>query len=94
MRSAYKRCWFSLRILEKKDGTSLLHQATHERAVEGCILLLEGTVDYEIDRFLVDPMYRGDESFVTSEFEAIVRSHESPNRSCGMLVISFGAVAR
>jgi hypothetical protein len=81
---------FHQEFWKKRDCTSLLHQATHERAVEGCILLLEGIVDYEIARSLVDPMHRGDESFVTSDFEWLLdSSHESSNCCCRMVADFF-----
>jgi hypothetical protein len=74
----------------KRDGTSLLLEAIHERAVDRCFLLLEGTVDYEIARSLVDPMYRRDESFVTSDFEWLVySSHESSIAVAGWLADFF-----
>ena len=60
---------FHQELWEDRDGTSLLLQATRERAIERCFLLLEGPVDYEIDRSLVDPIYAGDESFVTTDFQ-------------------------
>ena len=65
-------------------------EAIHERAIERCFLLLEGPVDYEIARSLVDPMYRGDESFVTSDFEWLVySSHESSIAVAGWLADFF-----
>jgi hypothetical protein len=69
---------FHKELWDQRDGTSLLIQATRERAIERCFLLLEGPVDYEIDRSLVDPIYRRDESFVTSDLQWLVySSHES-----------------
>jgi len=47
---------------------------------------LEGPVDYEIARSLVDSRWRGDESFVTSDFEWLVySSHESSIAVAGWL---------
>lgn len=81
---------FHAELWRKRDGTSLLLEALHERAVDRCFLLLEGPVNYEIARSLVDPMYRGDESFVTSDFEWLVySSHESSIAVAGWLADFF-----
>lgn len=78
---------FHQELWEQRDGTSVLLQAIQERSIERCFLLLEGPVDYEIARSLVDPTYRGDESFVTSDFEWLVySSHESSITVAGWLV--------
>lgn len=81
---------FHQELWGKRDGTSLLLQAVDERDIERCFLLLEGPVDYEIARSLVDPMYGGDESFVTSDFEWLMyRSHESSIAVAGWLADFF-----
>lgn len=81
---------FHQELWSRRGGTSLLLQAIHERAVERCFLLLEGPVDYEIARSLVDPMYRGEESFVTSDLEWLVySSHESSIAVAGWLADFF-----
>ena len=81
---------FHQELWEQRDGTALLLQAIQQRAVERCFLLLEGPVDYEIARPLVEPMYRGDESFVTSDFEWLVySSHESSIAVAGWLADFF-----
>jgi hypothetical protein len=83
---------FHQELWEQRDGASLLLQATQERAVERCFVLLEGPVDYEIARSLVDPIYRGDESFVTSDFQWLVySSHESSITVAGWLADFFRA---
>lgn len=77
-------------LWEQRDGTSQLIQALQERGVERCFLLLEGPVDYEIDRVLVDASYQGDEAFVTSDFEWLVYcSHESSISVAGWLADFF-----
>jgi hypothetical protein len=77
---------FHQELWEQRDGTALLVQAIQERSIERCFLLLEGPVDYEIARSLVEPTYRGDESFVTSDFEWLVySSHESSITVAGWL---------
>lgn len=77
---------FHQELWERRDGTSLLAQATQERAIETCFLLCEGPPDYEIDRSLINPIYGGDESFVTSDFEWLVySSHESSIAVAGWL---------
>jgi hypothetical protein len=77
---------FHRELWEQRDGTSLLLQAIQKRSIERCFLLLEGPVDYEIARFLVEVTYRGDESFVTSDFEWLVySSHESSITVAGWL---------
>jgi hypothetical protein len=77
---------FHQELWEQRDGTSLLLQSIHERAIEKCFLLLEGPVDYEIATSLVDPLYRGDEAFVTSDFKWLVySSHESSIAVAGWL---------
>jgi hypothetical protein len=48
---------FHQELWEQRDGTSLLHQAIEQRAIQRCFLLLEGRVDYEIARSLVEPTY-------------------------------------
>jgi hypothetical protein len=49
-------------------------------------------VDFEIARSLVDPIYGGDESFVTSDFEWLVySSHESSIAVAGWLADLFRA---
>jgi hypothetical protein len=81
---------FHQELWEQRDGTSLLLQAIEQRAIERCFLLLEYPVDYEIARSLVEPMYRGDESFVTSNFEWLVySSHESSISVAGWLADFF-----
>ncbi|MGA2103725.1 MAG: hypothetical protein ABSG34_21625 [Candidatus Sulfotelmatobacter sp.] len=81
---------FHQELWEQRDGTSLLLQAIRQRAIERCFLLLEGPVDYEIARSLVEPMYRRDESFVTSDFEWLMYiSHESSIAVAGWLADFF-----
>jgi len=81
---------FHQELWEQRDGTSLLLQGIQQRAIERCFLLLEGPVDYEIARSVVEPMYRGDESFVTSDFEWLVySSHESSIAVAGWLANFF-----
>ena len=81
---------FHQELWEQRDGTSLLLQGIQQRAIERCFLLLEGPVDYEIARSLVEAMYRGDESFVTSDFEWLVySSHESSIAVAGWLANFF-----
>jgi hypothetical protein len=81
---------FHRELWEQRDGTSLLVQAVQERAIERCFVLLEGPVDYEIARSLVEPMYQGEESFVTSDFEWLVySSHESSIAVAGWLADLF-----
>jgi hypothetical protein len=81
---------FHQELWEQRDGTSLLLQAIQERAIERCFLLLEGSVDYEIAQPLVEPMYQGDESFITSDFEWLVySSHESSIAVAGWLADVF-----
>jgi hypothetical protein len=83
---------FHRELWEQRDGTSLLLQAMQERAIERCFLLREGLVDYEIARSLVDPIYKGDESFVTHDFQWLVySSHESSIAVAGWLADFFRA---
>jgi hypothetical protein len=83
---------FHQELWQQRDGTSLLLQATQERAIERCFVFLEGPVDYEIDRSLVDPIYRGDETFVTSDFQWLIySSHESSIAVAGWLADFFRA---
>jgi hypothetical protein len=81
---------FHRELWEQRDGTSLLLRAMQERAIERCFLLREGLVDYEIARSLVDPLYKGDESFVTHDFQWLVySSHESSIAVAGWLADFF-----
>ena len=81
---------FHQELWEQRDGTSLLLQGIQQRAIERCFLLLEGPVDYEIARSLVEPMYGRDESFVTSDFEWLMYiSHESSIAVTGWLADFF-----
>lgn len=81
---------FHEELWANRNGTSLLLQAIHERAIERCFALLEGSADYEIARSLVDPTYRRDEAFVTSDFEWLVySSHESSIAVAGWLADFF-----
>jgi hypothetical protein len=83
---------FHQELWQQRDGTSLLLQATQERAIERCFVFLEGPVDYEIDRSLVDSIYRGDETFVTSDFQWLIySSHESSIAVAGWLADFFRA---
>ena len=83
---------FHQELWEIRNGTSLLLRATQERSIERCFLLLEGPVDYEIDRSLIDPVYGGDEFFLTSDFEWLVySSHESSITVAGWLAAFFRA---
>lgn len=75
-----------------RHGRSLLLRAMQDRSIERCFLLLEGPVDYEIARSLVDPIYKGDESFVTTDFEWLMYcSHESSIAVAGWLADFFRA---
>ena len=77
---------FHRELWEQRDGTSLLIQTIHERAIERCFLLLEGPVDYEIATSLADPLYRGDEAFITTDLTWLVySSHESSIAVAGWL---------
>src|SRR5262249_36573943 len=77
---------FHQELWEQRDGTLLLLHAMQERAIERCFLLREGLVDYEIVRSLVDPVYKGDECFVTHDFHWLVySSHESSIAVAGWL---------
>jgi hypothetical protein len=77
-------------LWEQRNGTSLLFQATRERGIERCFLLLEGPQDYEIDSSLMDPIYGGNESFLTSDFGWLVySSHESSIAVAGWLADFF-----
>jgi hypothetical protein len=79
-------------LWERRDGTSLLFQAMRERVIERCFLLREGPQDYEIDRSLIDPIYGGSESFLTSDFEWLVySSHESSIAVAGWVAYFFRA---
>jgi hypothetical protein len=81
---------FHQQLWRQRDGSSLLLQAMQERAIERCFLLLEGPVDYEVARALVDPTYRSDESFITSDFQWLVySSHESSIAVAGWLADFF-----
>jgi hypothetical protein len=81
---------FHQELWERRDGTSLLFQAMRERVIERCFLLREGPQDYEIDRSLIDPIYGGSESFLTSDFEWLVySSHESSIAVAGWLADFF-----
>jgi hypothetical protein len=83
---------FHQELWEQRGGTALLLQAIRERAIERCFLLLEGPEDFEIDRSLVDPIYRGEESFITSNFHWLVySSHESSITVAGWLSDFFRA---
>jgi hypothetical protein len=70
----------------------LVRTVTQERAIERCFLLLEGPVDFEIARPLLDPVYKGEESFVTSDLGWLVySSHESSIAVAGWLADLFRA---
>ena len=81
---------FHQELWEQRDGTPLLFRATQERVIERCFVLREGPQDYEIDRSLIDPIYGGFESFVTSDFDWLVySSHESSIAVAGWLADFF-----
>jgi len=81
---------FHEELWERRRGTEILLRALEERAIEKCFALLEGPSDYELDRALVDPTYRGDEIFITSDFEWLVySSHESSIAVAGWLADVF-----
>jgi hypothetical protein len=83
---------FHEELWESRRGTSVLLKATQERAIEHCFLLLEGPEDYEIDHSLIDPIYGGNESFLTSDFEWLVySSHESSITVAGWMAAYFRA---
>ena len=73
-----------------RRGTEILLRALEERGIDKCFALLEGPSDYELDRALVDPTYRGHEVFITSDFEWLVySSHESSIAVAGWLADVF-----
>ncbi len=77
---------FHAELWELRRGTSILLRALSDRAIDKCFALLEGPSDYELDRSLIDPTYRGDEIFITSDFEWLVySSHESSIAVAGWL---------
>lgn len=81
---------FHQELWEQRGGTRLLLESIQERGIERCLLLLEGPVDYEIAVSLVDPIYRGYESYITSDFRWLVySSHESSIAVAGWLADSF-----
>lgn len=81
---------FHQELWQRKGGTSLLLNAMKERSIKRCFMLLEGPVDYEIDGSLVDPIYHGDESFLTTDFRWLVySSHESSIAVAGWLADFF-----
>lgn len=83
---------FHQELWERRNGASLLLQAMQQSDVERCFLLQEGPVDYEIGQSLVDPIYRGDECFMTSDFEWLLySSHESSITVAGWLADFFRA---
>lgn len=81
---------FHEELWNQRNGTALLFKAMQERAVERCFLLREGPTDYELDRALMNPIYSGDESFATSDFEWLVySSHESSISVAGWMADFF-----
>lgn len=81
---------FHKELWEQRRGTEILLRALEERAIDKCFALLEGPSDYELDRALVDPTYRGDEIFMTSDFEWLIySSHESSIAVAGWLADVF-----
>jgi hypothetical protein len=81
---------FHVELWEQRCGTAILLRALEERGIDKCFALLEGPSDYELDRSLVDPTYRGDEIFMTSDFEWLVySSHESSIAVAGWLSDHF-----
>jgi hypothetical protein len=81
---------FHAELWEQRRGTEILLKALEERGIDKCFELLEGPSDYEIDRTLIDPTYRGDEIFITSDFGWLVySSHESSISVAGWLANAF-----
>jgi hypothetical protein len=81
---------FHEELWEERRGTEIVLRALEERAIDKCFALLESTSDYELDRVLVDPTYRGDEIFITSDFEWLIySSHESSIAIAGWLADAF-----
>jgi hypothetical protein len=81
---------FHEELWKQRKGAALLVKAMQERAVDRCFLLREGPTDYELDRALMDPIYSGDESFATSDFEWLVySSHESSISVAGWMADFF-----
>jgi hypothetical protein len=81
---------FHEELWEQRGGTEILLRALEDRTIDKCLALLEGPSDYEIDRALVDPTYRGDEIFITSDFEWLIySSHESSIAVAGWLADIF-----
>jgi hypothetical protein len=83
---------FHEELWEHRRGTEILLRALKARAIDKCFALLEGPSDFEMDRALVDPTYRGDEMFITSDFEWLTYcSHESSIAVAGWLADVFKA---
>ena len=83
---------FHQELWEQRGGTSLLLQAAQGRALQRCFLLRDGPPDYEVDTSLMNPIYRGDECFMTTDFEWLVySSHESSIAVAGWLADFFRA---
>lgn len=81
---------FHAELWEQRRGTEILLRALEERTIDKCFALLEGPSDYELDRALIDPTYRGDETFITSAFGCLVySSHESSIAVAGWLADVF-----
>jgi hypothetical protein len=81
---------FHEELWEQRRGTEIFLRALEERAIDKCYALLEGPSDYELDRALVDPTYRGDETFMTSDFEWLLySSHEYSITVAGWLADVF-----
>jgi hypothetical protein len=81
---------FHAELWRQRRGTEILLRALEERGIDKCYALLEGPSDYELDRALVDPTYRGDEAFITSDFEWLIySSHESSITVAGWLADVF-----
>lgn len=81
---------FHEELWEQRCGTAILLRALEERAIDKCFAFLEGPSDYELDRALVDPTYRGNETFITSDFEWLMySSHESSIAVAGWLADVF-----
>lgn len=77
-------------LWQARNGTDVLLRALRERGISRCLVLREEPPDFEIDLSLVDPVYDGSESFVTSGFDWLLyASHESSISVAGWLADSF-----
>ena len=81
---------FHAELWELRHGTEILLRELEDRTIDKCYAFLEGPLDYELDRALIDPTYQGDEMFITSDFGWLVYgSHESSIAVAGWLADVF-----